>query len=230
VSDTQGYFGQLGEVDVNDDFNAHRFLMKQLLAETRDGIPVKIMAVHGGGVGPAPTVDVQPLVTQIDSQGNATPHGVVYGIPATRNQGGGSAVINDPVVGDVYFMKVADRDISSLKANAGAQSNPGSFRRHDLADGVLDRAFLNPATPTQYLYFNNAAGGFTLADKFGNIFVSSNGMVQVTTPIFKVVGQIQATGNITAGEGTGDQVDMQGHVHTLVTPGAGDSGPPLPGS
>jgi hypothetical protein len=168
MSDTQGYYGQIGETDANDEFNSHRFLIKQLIGQVRTGIPVKIVAVHGGGLGAAPTVDVQPQINQIDGQGNQTPHGIIYGIPVVRNQGGGNAVINDPVIGDIGHAVVSDRDISSLQANAGAQSNPGSFRRHDLADMVYHAAFLNPATPTQYVWFK-PGGGVVLSDNAMNV-------------------------------------------------------------
>ncbi len=81
--------------------------------------------MHGGGVGAPPTVDVQPLTNQTDGQGNQTPHGIIYNIPATRTQGGGNAVINDPVVGDVGFMSVADRISLRSKAMPGGAIKSG---------------------------------------------------------------------------------------------------------
>jgi hypothetical protein len=78
-----------------------------------------------------------PTVNQTDGQGNMTPHGVIYGIPCPRCQSGANVIINDPNVGDYGILLVADRDISSVKKNAGAQSNPGSYRRHDLADDLM---------------------------------------------------------------------------------------------
>lgn len=181
MSDTQGYYGQAGVTDANDEFNALRFLIKQLIAMVRTGIPVKVLAVHGGGVGPAPTVDVMPMVNQTDSQGNATPHGIIYGIPCMRNQGGGNAFINDPVVDDVGTMLVADRDISSLKANAGAQSNPGSGRRHNLSDGIYLGAILNAPAPTQYFHWV-PGGGSKLLDSAGSTITTSGGSVALAAP------------------------------------------------
>lgn len=220
-------YGQYGNTDINSHFNATRFVVKQMLAELRTHVPVQIVAVHGGGVGSPPTVDVTPVITQIDSGGKATPHGIIYGVQTQRNQGGNSAIINDPVVGDVMLMAVADRDISSLKANGGAQSNPGSFRRHDLADGVIVGKLFNnnknQTAPTNYIQalpnggwkladqFGNSittgAHGITLTDCNGNIFDMKSGSIAATS------ANLTNTGGIQAGVGGADSVTLQGHKH-----------------
>ncbi len=64
------FFGQQGTFDDSSDYNARDFHIRQVLGQVRTSVPVKIIAVHGGGVGAAPTVDVQPLINQIDGQGN----------------------------------------------------------------------------------------------------------------------------------------------------------------
>ncbi len=218
---TESFFGQAGTFNGSGDYNAEEFHIRQVLGQTRTTIPVKVVAVHGGGVGPAPTIDVQPLVNQTDGQGNQTPHGVIYGIPASRNQGGGNAVINDPRVGDVGFLSVADRDISALKANEGKQSNPGSFRRFDLADGIYTAAFLNPANPDQFMHFRD--DGVTLADKNGNVIEMNSG------GIIKVTGTLHVTGDIVAGFGA-ENISVINHLHGGVTPGGSPTDVPIPGS
>lgn len=201
---TDGFFGQQGIPDAMSEHNSHTFLIRQEQGQVRTATPVKIIAVHGGGVGPAPTVDVMPLINQIDGQGNKTNHGTIFGIPVSRNQGGDSTIINDPVVGDVGHMMISDRDISALKQNQGAQSNPGSFRMHDLADGVYHGAMLNPANPKQYVQFTTT--GVKIADRNGNIIEMKNGSIAIT-------GNLTVTGTITAGFGTGDSVTVQKHTH-----------------
>ncbi len=174
----EGHFGQMGLPDTTSPGNIETFRIRQALGEVRTMVPVKIIAVHGGGVGPAPTVDVQPLINQINGIGQQTPHGIIYGIAVSRNQGGGSAIINDPVVGDVGFISVADRDISALKANNGEQSNPGSYRTHDMADGIYTGAMLNPANPEQFVHFSS--DGVTIADKNGNTLQMGAGGVTIS--------------------------------------------------
>ncbi len=70
----------------------------------------------------------QPLIKQTDGQGNSTDHGIIYGIPVSRSQGGGSAIINDPKVGDIGHMSIFGSRQSALKANQGKTSTPGSQR------------------------------------------------------------------------------------------------------
>ena len=216
---TDGYFGQRGITDSTSETNAIDFMIRQALGEVRTSVPVKIIAVHGGGVGAAPTVDVQPIVTQIDGQGNQTPHGIIYGIPCTRNQGGGNAVINDPLVGDIGHVIVSERDMAATKTNEGAQSNPGSYRMHDLADGVYHGAMLNPANPTQAVQFTET--GMKLFDKNGNVIEMKFGSIAIT-------GNLTVTGSITAGFGTGDAVTLQNHTHPTTPPGP--EAPPNPGT
>jgi hypothetical protein len=219
MASPEKFFGQKGTFDDSSDYNARDFHIRQAIGQVRTSVPVKIIAVHGGGIGAAPTVDVQPLINQIDGQGNQTPHGIIYGLPCTRNQGGGNAIINDPLVGDVGNIVISDRDTSSLKSNQGQQSNPGSFRTHDLADGVYHGAMLNPANPDQYVQFTTT--GMKLVDKNGNVIEMKSGSIAIT-------GNLTVTGSITAGFGTGDAVTLQGHTHPTTPPGP--KAPPDPGT
>lgn len=128
------------------------FAFRAAMAQVRTTIPVKIVAVHGGGLAPVGRVDVQPLIQQTDSAGNVMPLPVLYGLPYLRWQGGASAVILDPIKDDIGLVCFADRDVSAVIAS-GKQSAPGSNRRFSLADGFYIGATLN-AEPTQYLQFD----------------------------------------------------------------------------
>lgn len=220
------FFGQQGTFDDSSPYNADEFRINQKVREIRTGVPVKIIAVHGGGVGAAPTVDVQPMVNQIDGQGNATPHGIIYGLPVSRSQGGSAAIINDPVAGDVGHIIVSDRDTSALRANEGQQSNPGSYRTHDLSDGVYHGAMLNPATPNRYINMNGP--GISIMDEFGNSIVTSAAGITLNGVLIDRNGVVTAPGNITAGAGTGDSVTLQDHTHPTTPPGP--EAPPNPGT
>lgn len=218
-----GNYGQQTPTDSNSQFANIAFLIQQMLGHVRTSVPVKVLAVHGGGVGPAPTVDVQVMVKQMDGSGNASSHSTIFNIPVARNQGGANAIINDPKVGDIGHMVVSDRDISSVQANNGAESNPGSFRRHDLADGVYHSAMLNPANPSQYIIFT--ATGVSIVDMNGNMIVMGPGKITVTTTTLVVNGAITATGNITAGFG-GSSVDVLNHTHGGITSGSNHTATP----
>lgn len=144
-----GYAGFASASDRGADINPQALLIKRLLAQTHTAMPVKVLAVQTGDIGPSGTVDVLPLVNQVDGAGQATPHGTVHGLPYFRVAAGASAVILDPVVGDIGLAVFASRDVSAVKATRD-QANPGSFRRNSMADGFYFGGFMTQA-PTQYV-------------------------------------------------------------------------------
>lgn len=177
------------------------FLIKAALLHARTAHPVQVVAVHGGGVGSPPTVDVQPLVSQINGIGQGQQHGTVYGRPCFRLQGGGSAVILDPVKNDIGLLVCCDRDISNVVASL-AVSLPASLRKFNFADGIYIGGILNAGAPSQYVQL--AAG------------------VNVQSPA------LAASGNLSAGSGgedvtftttTGQTITVQGGVVTNASLG-----------
>lgn len=206
------YVGQQGLNDGTSRFNAITFLIEQALGRIATATLVQVKSVtNDGGVSPVGFVDVQPLVNQLDGNNNAVPHGVVFNLPYFRLQGGANAVIIDPVVGDKGIAVFADRDISSVKANK-VQSNPGSLRCFDMADGLYLGGFLN-GIPTQYVQFNS-----------DGITVVSPMKITLQAPTVAIDGDLQASGKVIAGFGGADQVGLQTHGH------AGNNTPPTPGT
>lgn len=253
---SKGY-GQFDPSDGASDYSKYAFVMAQILGRISTIRVVKVIAVSNDGeVSPVGTVDVQPLVNQLDGVGNATPHGVVFGVPYFRLQGGANAIIIDPIVGDLGFMVVSDRDISAVKA-AKAQANPGSRRRFDLADGIYVGGILN-GTPERYIRFNENS----ISAKVGNCEVSLtetnaklvfgafnitidadaihfNGPVLfdgVASGVGNIVdfgaSELKTTGPATVGSvnSTGTVVaagkSLTTHTHHVAT-APGDTGPPL---
>lgn len=207
--------GQQTLYDTGSDLNMLVFIFNRLIARTVTMKVVKVMSVTAGSGDLPGTVSVKPLVMQVDGQGNASAHGTVFGLPYLRLQAGANAVILEPVVGDIGLCIVADRDISTVKANK-AESPPGSFRKFDLADGIYIGGILNPA-PDQFVKFTST--GMLLQDKNGNKIEFKSGSIDVTTTAFRV------NGSIIAGFGTGDQVGLQTHLHTSASAGNPTSTP-----
>jgi hypothetical protein len=148
VVDNSGFQGELRSNTLGSQYNAIAFVVQSLINRIFTGMPVKVMAVDAG----AQTVDVLPLVNQVDGNGaNSTPFVTVYGVPYFTLQGGQSGVIAPPSVGDLGWLTVADHDISVVKKTK-AQGNPGSARRYSLEDGMYFGGALN-AAPSQYLKF-----------------------------------------------------------------------------
>jgi hypothetical protein len=175
-------------------------------------------------VGKAPTLDVQVMLKQMDGTGVASSHSTVYGIPAARNQGGANVVINDPVVGDTGHLVVADRDIQSWKNNDGAESNPGSMRRHDLADGVYHHAVAMPVTPKQYVHFKDGVG-IDIFDCNGNKIEMTSAGVKINGTLIDLTGAIKGAADIQ----TGTNTTLDTHLH-MDAGGAGNSGKPVLGT
>ena len=171
-------YGPMSPEDSSSEFNVISFIIQRALDRVRTIIPAQVKAVHGGGIGVPPTVDVLPLVNMLDGNGNATPHVTIFGVPAVRLQAGTFAFIADPVVGDLGVLLLCDRDISSVKSTS-AQANPGSFRRFDFADGIYLGGILGTQTPQQYIEFTST--GMTILDALGNMIqTSATGMVLTT--------------------------------------------------
>lgn len=222
-----GYTGQQDVADRSGDFNAQSFLVKQALGKVNTSTVVKIVAVtNAGGLSPVGFVDVLPLVNQTDGAGNAVPHDTVHNLPYFRLQGGANAIIIDPQVGDIGIAVFANRDISSVKSGKG-QANPGSSRRHDMADGMYLGGILN-GVPTQYFRFS-ATG----------IEIVSPTHVTISAPNILLNGILsQGTGSLGGGatlqgpvtvveDLTAANVSVQHHVHGGVQPGSGDTGAPV---
>lgn len=244
MSDTSSFgYGQIQPGDGSTDLNAIAAIVRQMIATLDTMKLVKVIASHPGtGTPPsASTVDVQPLVSQIDANGNPVPHGTVFGLQCWRSQGGPWAIILNPSVGDIGYVICADRDSSGVAGNPGQPVTPPSRRRMNVADGLYIGGCLN-AVPKGTLWLKHD-GSFVLTDSFGNVLQSSsagfsftgnvkvNGtfeatQIQTDDQGLTVTGNISATGTITAGKGGADQVGLQTHTHTQGVDSHGDTEAP----
>jgi hypothetical protein len=212
----QAYMGSADPSSASSHFNTWSFLISQALTKVRTASAVKVVAcTNSGGLSPAGTVDVQPLVHQLDGYGQPTPHGTIFGRPYLRWQGGTNAIIMDPVAGDTGLLVCCDRDTSNV-LSALAPANPGSLRKFDFADGFYIQA-IGAGTPTQFIQF--AAAGIT---------VTSPTLITLQAPTVAVQGNLTVSGSTT---GTGDGVfsgtDVHTHTHSGVTVGSGNTGAPV---
>lgn len=244
MPDSNGYYGTQRPNDSADDYNATLFVIRQLL-NTRNHVAwVKVINVTSpGGLALAGTVDVQPLVNQLDGDMQPVAHGVVNDLPYLRMQGGANAVVMDPQPGDIGLCVFADRDSSSVQATRDV-ANPGSLRQADMADGVYLGGILN-AVPTQYVMFNGDGVKVVSPTKIEMdapeidlvapvIKLQASDSVTITTPTFTVNGDTQFNGDAhSSGTVTGDNdvvgggKSLKGHKHGLVKTGTDQSGEPV---
>lgn len=229
-------FGQQSPSDSAGGFNSATFIIWQQLAKVSTTKVVQVKAVDKT----AKTVDVQPMVNELDGQGNSTPWGTILGVPYVVLQNGKNAVLSDPAVDDIGLMMCADSDISSVKS-AKAIANPGSGRQFDVADGIYLGGILNK-DPEQWIKFTDdgmewhdknsnvltsgAAGWeFTGPTKFnqkvtfmGGVDVTGtaafrNGM-QLSGSIVNIGGATYSGNIVTSGNIKSGNIDLQGHHHT----------------
>lgn len=216
MSNEDGYFGTAGPSDRSSDYNTHAFMVRQIMNGRHHVEVVRVVRVTSSGdIAVAGTVDVLPMVNQLDGQGNAVAHTVIGGLPYYRIQAGGNAIVMDPQVDDIGLILIADRDISALKASRDI-SNPGSQRRCSWPDGIYLGGILNGA-PTQWIQFH--AGGIAIhsPDKItldapiiemtaGTkitatapvIEASASSSITFNTSIFTVNGAAHITGPVTS--------------------------------
>ena len=218
ATDGSGAVGQEGLNAGEHPYNTIDQFIQQALGRIGTVKLVKIMGVTNmGEVSPVGMVDVKVMINLVDGLlGNSQQQDTAFQLPYFRLQGGANAVIIDPVVGDIGFAVICDRDISSAKNNKDF-SNPGSYRRFSLSDGIYIGGVLND-TPTQYIRFN--ADGVRIADKNGGLFeMLSDGLHYNKNLI--IAGTVSASDMI-ANPGAA-QVTLRGHISTSSTV------PPTPG-
>jgi hypothetical protein len=233
-------YGQMQPGDISNETTTVAFICRQIVSRLNTMKLVKVVAVYPGqGSPPATgTVDVQPLVSQIDGSGYATPHGKVSGLPYWAPQFGKWGIVAQPAVGDVGYVVCGDRDGSNVVRNAGSVAgpyNPGSRRQYDLADGVYMGGCLN-AAPTQYLWLNpdgtfklvdgkgntlaTTATGFNFTDTNGNVLESgSSGFTLIGNVTIQgnleVEGDMGLTGVMTGEGGSGGTITVESSLHLV---------------
>lgn len=223
-SDESGFAGQASPTAGTSEFNALQFVIDSSQGLVSTCAIVRIEAVRvDAEISPVGVVDVTPLVNLMDGIGRTQKHGKINNLPFFRLQGGTNAVVIDPVVGDIGIAIFTDRDSSAVKS-AKAQANPGSYRRHDMADGLYLGGFLN-GTPTQYILFREQ--GMKIVDSFANVIETKSEGITINGVLFDRDGNMSNVGTLDAtGEGTFDGHSVGAHTHGGVASGSADTDPP----
>ncbi len=228
-----GVYGQWTPENFASEYQALVFTITRLIAQQATCAWVQVVSCSNSGAAVAPgTVTVQPLVNQMTGNGQPVPHGQLYQVPFWRLQGGTSAAIIDPVAGDIGLALFASRDSSLVRKAAlgvglalGKLFNPASRRQYDWGDGVYLGGMLNGA-PTQWVRFS--ASGVEVVSPQQITLTAPTIAINGSTAV-NIAGPVNANGATisTAGEVTDAAGKVLGtHVHTGVTTGGSDTGPP----
>lgn len=177
------------------------YIFSQLLAGCFFCEIVRVKATRGEA--PNLVVDVIPLQAFPDENGHLVQPSTVFNIPVWRLQRGNSAIIMNPVPGDIGYLAVCGRDSTRVRASQKTDL-PATRRRHNLADGIYIGGLLNQP-PTQFVEFSDNAINITSP---GNVVVNCQsasvtapGGVKIDTPVAHFTGNITADGNITDNAG-----------------------------
>lgn len=193
-----------------DPYGAMRFMVQQILSRVNTAMLVKVVKVQAGGAGPVGSVDVQPLVNQLDGKGDGHELSILHNLPYLRIQGGANAIIVDPEIDDIGIAIFCSRDISTVKRTK-KQGNPGSWATHSMSDGLYLGGVLNGA-PTQYVQFGS-----------DGITVHSPTKVTISSPHIESTGSWLHTGTMRAND-----VNIgSDHRHSGVQSGPSNTGTPI---
>lgn len=126
------------------------YTITRLLRQLHTAELVKVLAVYptAGTVG---FVDVQPLAQDRTTNGVLLAQAPIYKAPYLRLQAGSSAVILDPVVGDIGIALYAQRDMTTV-ISTRAEAAAATDRAYDSADALYLGGVLN-SDPTQFVKF-----------------------------------------------------------------------------
>lgn len=197
------------------DADAFAFNFNKLLAGHYFIEPVKVISISG--TAPNIVLDVMPLVMQQDPTGNPIENNALYNVPLWRHQRGNSAIIMDPVVGDIGLIAVCDKDTTLVRTSLG-QSAPATNRKHSKSDAVYLGGVWNQA-PTQYIEFAdnsiNVISPNPVNIKCTSANLTAPDGVLFDTPTLKVTGDI--IDNSTSQSSTVKQLRdaHNGHTHPV---------------
>lgn len=184
------------------------------------------------GTAPNLVVDVLPLVAEVRSEDQTIIMGTeIFNIPVWRLQRGNSAIIMDPVVGDIGVIAVCDTD-TTVARKTRKESVPGSGRKHSMSDGIYLGGLLN-IQPTQFIEFADNALNITSPNPVNitctTATIKAPTGVTIDTPLAHFTGNITADGDITDNSGTQAaslktlRDDYNAHRHTVTGVESGSS-------
>lgn len=208
----KAYTGFANPQDAADDVDSLRFLVRQMMNGMATATLVEVVSADAS----TKTVNVKPMVKQIDGAGNTIDHGTIHNIPYFTIRGGAAAIKLTPRAGDIGMVAFCHSDISGVK-ETGTASAPSTRRRFDWSDGLYFGGFLSRSTPTTFIEVDPDTG-VTITSPAG---ITINGDVQHS-------GNWTTTGTITGEtDVVGNGTSLHSHKHGGVQTGSSQTGSPV---
>lgn len=232
-------------------FNANNQQIASNVQKINTVFLAKIISVSTKGTEGTKTVTAQPLICQIDANGNALPSPKLVEIPHYRVQAGTGAFVINPHVGDIGVFVCAKRDISNIKNGVTDPQTPASFRSFDLADSIMI-ATIHTEMASTYIYIDPDSGTIeikapeSLTINTESAIINAN-ETTINAPETTINGHLTVLGGITVSGGGGSSmsgdfklngtmtatndviangISLHSHVHSGVQTGESDTSVP----
>ena len=154
------------------------------------------------------TVDIQPLVYQVNGDNEIMKQEPIYGVPYCRQQAGMNGIILKPQVGDLGVVVYARRDISSV-ISSGGENVPDTRRFLSENDAIYLCSIASiMSQPTRFIEFTDSG-----------ISITPNTKLTIN-------GDVEVTGTVTAQDCISGTISGKTHTHSGVTSGGDSTGAP----
>ena len=154
------------------------------------------------------TVDIQPLVYQVNGDNEIMKQEPIYGVPYCRQQAGINGIILKPQVGDLGVVVYARRDISSV-ISSGGENVPDTRRFLSENDAIYLCSIASiMSQPTRFIEFTESG-----------ISITPNTKLTIN-------GDVEVTGTVKAQDCISGTISGKTHTHSGVTSGGDSTGAP----
>ena len=214
--------------DVTEAINA---MLEYSLGDVYTAIPGLVVGVDWANG----FVDVKPITSAKDQEGNYFERPVIASVPLMFPSSDDSAITFPVKEGSTVLLVFSMRGMDVFKTNGGSETT--DFRMHDVRDAVAIPG-LYPRNKSR-TSFNQDPNSLTILHNLNGVLtrfeMKDNGDVQVDTPtkfivnapIIELNGEVEASSTITAGgtvtcpEAEINDITFTAHVHRWTDVGGG---------
>lgn len=232
-------YSNRGLYSQNNFPNALDFIARSIIKQmVNTAIPVLVEAVFPGDDAAAGYVQCLPLVMPRDPQNQSIQTVSIPKLPFFRLYAGRSAIVCDPVPGDVGLAIFAQQDCSLVKKGTNTPQPAGTFRCFDMSDGFYFGGFYNGNGDTNIVF--DQQGNITINAPTAQTVNTTNCVVNATEKITFNSPEAEFTGNVMIDKGltvientvseSGDVIasgiSLKSHTHSGVESGSSSTGGP----
>lgn len=183
----------LNPADNDSLAGAFRHIVNKMMQNANTMLPAKVLGYQPSSTGDR--VQVQPLITVVDTLGNQIPRAQIASVPVVR-LGGGGFIVSFPLnPGDLGWIIANDRDISQF-LQTYAISPPNTTRKNNFSDAIFI-----PAAMTGYTIAGGDLTNFVIQNLDGTVKISlSNTTITLESPSGTIINNLSAQ-NITLSGG-----------------------------